>query len=211
MGHFSLYNSDNELLFTGVTRGDGLIRTVDGDVIGRRVDGNIILDSSIIPLESDDEADTPAQTRAQAQTIATTAPPSLCPEPLPDRPGFKSVRSIAYQEYISTLINPEHPIPPRLAVYFTNPNTGQSVAFDDCYHHTGDPTDAKGPGIARMVQNEKMAAFLSISYTKQAERQLVLPQVTVSTGMPMNRAPRTFSEEYFPALNSQTSTSLICR
>jgi hypothetical protein len=171
MGHFSLYNSDKELLFTGTAGGDGLIRTTDGDVIGRRINGSVILDSSIIP-ESEDETDSPAQSRAQTQAMATTAPPSLCPAPLPDRPGFKSVRSIAYQEYISTLINPEHPIPPGFAVYFTNPDTGKSVAFDDCYHDTGDPTDAKGPGIARMVQNEKMAGFLSLSYRKQAERQI---------------------------------------
>jgi hypothetical protein len=172
IGHFALYNSNNELLFAGTAGGDGLIRTTDGDVIGRRINGSVILDSTLIPTESEDEANTSGQTGAQTQAIATTAPPSLCPDPLPDRPGFKSLRSIAYQEYISTLINPEHPIPPGLAVYFTNPETGKSVAFDDCYHDTGDPTDAKGPGIARMVQNEKMAGFLSLSYRKQAERQI---------------------------------------
>ena len=172
MGHFSLYNSDNELLFTGVTHGDGLIRTVDGDVIGRRVDGSLVLDSNIFPDEADSEADNPAQSRAQAQAIATTSEPSLCPDPLPDRPGFKSVRSMLYQQYVSTIVNPEHPILPGLAVYFTNPITGKTVAFDDCYHDVGDPTEAKGPGIARMVQNEKMARFLSMSFTKQAERQV---------------------------------------
>lgn len=172
MGHFSLYNSNNDLLFAGTAGSDGLIRTIDGDVIGRRINGSVVLDSTIIPVESDDNTDAPAQSRAKTQAITTTAQPSLCPEPLPDRPGFKSVNSIAYQEYISTLINPEHPIPPGLAVYFTNPDTGKSVAFDDCYHDTGDPTDAKGPGIARMVQNEKMAGFLTLSYRKQAERQI---------------------------------------
>jgi hypothetical protein len=169
-GHFSLYNSDKELLFTGTAGGDGLIRTIDGDVIGRRVDGSVVLDSNVIPDESASEADSSAETQAQAATA--TSQPNLCPEPLPDRPGFKSTRSMLYQQYISTIVNPEHPMPFGLAVYFTDPITGKTVAFDDCYHDVGDPTEAKGPGIARMVQNEKMARFLGMSFTKQAERQV---------------------------------------
>jgi hypothetical protein len=149
-GHFSLYDDDHEVLFTGTAGGDGLIRTEDGDVIGRRIDGTVLIDSDIIP-EDETESESSTRSQAQARVVATTSQPSLCPVPLPDRPGFKSARSIAYQQYASILVNPEHPMPPGLAAYFSNPDTGQTVAFDDCYHETGDPTEAKGPGIAKMV------------------------------------------------------------
>ncbi len=108
-GHFSLYNADNELLFSGSAGGDGLIRTQDGDVIGRRVDGTVVLDSSIIP---DDETETESSVQSQAPADTTTSDPNLCPVPLPDRPGFKSSASQAYQSFISSIVNPEHPMPP---------------------------------------------------------------------------------------------------
>jgi hypothetical protein len=170
---FALYDDNNEVLFTGTASGDGLIRTEDGDVIGRRVDGTVLIDANIIP-DDETEAENSAQSRAQVQAraVATTSEPSLCPVPLPDRPGFKSTRSMAYQQYVNILVNPEHPLTPGLAVYFSNPETGKTVAFDDCYQTRGDPAEAKGPGIARMVQNAKMARFLAISFTKQAERQV---------------------------------------
>jgi hypothetical protein len=181
MGHFTLYNSDHELLFTGITNGDGVIRTQDGDAIGRRIDGTIVMDSTILPDETEaapvsqieaeglNEAQTEAQAKAEA--IAGTQP-QLCPDPLPDRPGYKSPLSMAYQQYVNTLVNPEHPLSPGLAVYFFNAETGRSVAFDDCYATNGIPVDAKGYGLARMIQNTKMAGFLGASFTKQAARQV---------------------------------------
>jgi hypothetical protein len=170
-GHFSLYNSEKELLFSGTAGGDGLIRTQDGDVIGRRIDSTVLIDAGIIPDE-ETEAESSVRSQAEAQAIAATSDPSLCPVPLPDRPGFKSAASMLYQQYISSIVNPEHPMPLGLAPYYINPVTGKAVALDDCYQTDGTPVDAKGPGIARMVQNVKMAGFLTVSYRKQADRQI---------------------------------------
>ncbi len=181
IGHFTLYDSDHALLFTGITNGDGVIRTEDGDAIGRRIGGTIVMDSTILPDEAEAIPDSQidaegvnearSQAQAKADAIAGTQP-QLCPDPLPDRPGYKSPLSMAYQQYVNTLVNPEHPLSPGLAVYFFNAETGRSVAFDDCYATNGIPVDAKGYGLERMIQNTKMAGFLGASFTKQASRQV---------------------------------------
>ncbi len=187
-GHFTLYTNDSNIddrqtLFTGVAGADGLIRTQEGDVVGRRVDGSVIVDmdrlGSVLAAQVDDAADeTGAIAIAQAQT--TTEDPKLCPDPEPDVPGNKSARSVAYQEFVSSFVNPEHPIPLGFAVYYFNPETGRYVALDDCDQSNGEPVEAKGYGFARMLQNPIVQKFLGMRFLSQANRQ-----VDASSGRPI--------------------------
>jgi hypothetical protein len=174
-GHFSLYTDDHQVLFTGVAGGDGLIRTEQGDVVGRRVDGSVIVNTDelgrVLAAQTDD-ADSETAAVAIAQAQAKTDDPKLCPDPEPDVPGNKSPRSIAYQQFINTFVNPEHPIPPGFSVYYFNPVGEKYVSLDDCDQDDGDPVEAKGYGFAKMLNNSIVEPFLAMRFLKQANNQV---------------------------------------
>jgi hypothetical protein len=117
-------------------------------------------------------------------TAETTAEPEVCPDPVPDRKGWKSDRAVAYQAYISTLTNPVAPLPPGLAVRFRNPLTSRWVYFDDCDRELqeGKTVEAKGPGYGKMYDknNAKLNAGLDAYMTNQARRQ-----ISAAGGRPM--------------------------
>ena len=79
-----------------------------------------------------------------------------------------------YQSYINTLVNPEAPLEPGLAVRLLNPVTGRYVTYDDCYRTTGEMVEAKGPGYGDMYRrnNAKLTAGLDAYMLRQASRQI---------------------------------------
>jgi hypothetical protein len=205
-GRFSLSTDDDGVVFEGRAGADGLIRTDSGDIIGRRLGDTVVIDSSILPLEEvDGDAESRTNTAAIAATSADKVDPNLCPDPEPDVGGYKSPRSMAYQQYINLLVNPVHPISPGLAVYYFNPVTGRYVSIDDCDQQSGDPAEAKGPGIARMIKNQKMQGFLTPRFRNQANRQL-----DATGGRPITwYADEPETTEYFRKIFSEPRYSRI--
>ena len=204
--HFSLSTDNEGVLFQGRAGSDGLIRTDNGDVIGRRLEDTVVIDSNILPSEQvQDDTKSRANASAVAAATAEKVDPNLCPDPEPDVGGFKSPRSLAYQQYINLLVNPEHPISPGLAINYFNPVTNKYVSIDDCDQQSGNPVEAKGPGIANMVKNKKMQGFLTPKFRKQADRQL-----DATGGRPLTwYADEPEAAEYFRSIFSEPRYSRI--
>ncbi|HEX7968829.1 MAG TPA: Tox-REase-5 domain-containing protein, partial [Stellaceae bacterium] len=138
-----LYRQDNDgrsLVFEGRPDADGIIRDDAGHAIGRKLDGSVvIIDPDTLPGSGSDRGG---------------AGPKLCPDPGDDRPGGKKDKDIAYQAYVSSLVNPEEPLEPGLAVKLFNPITGNDVYFDDCRRSDGTMIEAKGTGYLEMLEKE---------------------------------------------------------
>ena len=170
-----LSDSSGSPIFSGAIDEDGFVRDPDGVKVGREIDGSVIIDDDILPSAVETVSDTAARgAQARAVAAADTAEPQVCPEPTPDRNGWKSLRSIAYQNYINILVNPEAPLEPGLAVRLINPATGRYVTFDDCYRMIGTMVEAKGPGYGDMFRknNAKLTAGLDAYLLRQAARQV---------------------------------------
>jgi hypothetical protein len=174
---------DGAPIFGGSTDWEGLVRDPEGNVVGRRVPGSVILDSDALDdvLETNDssEANADAQvgSTAGAQAIAQSQP-KLCPDPGPDRPGFKSPRSIAYQLFINEFVNPEMPTPPGLAYNLWDPVENKFVSIDDCFQDSGAMAEAKGAGYATMLAkgNAKLTAGIDARLLRQATKQVQAAQ-----------------------------------
>ncbi|HEX4505616.1 MAG TPA: hypothetical protein VH722_07780 [Alphaproteobacteria bacterium] len=182
-GYVSFSEHDGEPLFSGSIDSDGFVRDPDGNKVGRQLDGCVIVDDGVLPSQAEIAgSDATAGARSTAITGADTAQPELCPDPVPDRPGWKSARSVLYQGYINTLVNPEAPLEPGLAVRLLNPETGRYVTYDDCYRSTGEMVEAKGPGYGDMYRrnNAKLTAGLDAYMLRQASRQ-----ISASEGRPL--------------------------
>ena len=157
-GRLRLYRQDGDnriLAFEGHPDVDGIIRDKDGRAIGRRVDGSVvILDPDGLQGSKDEE-------------------PKLCPAPTKDRQGPKE-KDIEYQHYVSTLVNPDAPLPRGLAVKLYNPVTGKDVYFDDCRLTDATMIDAKGTGYLDMLNKESKYPWAGVEegMLDQAERQL---------------------------------------
>jgi hypothetical protein len=169
-GSIVLSGAGGSPIFSGIVDQDNFIRDPGGVEVGRRLDGVIIMDTAILP---DANEDTQATVNAQARAEEDSEP-QLCPDPTPDRKGWKSDRAIAYQNYINTLVNPDDPLLPGLAVRLLNPVTGRFVTFDDCYRQFGGMVEAKGPGYGAMLDknNAKLTAGIDAYLLKQAQRQI---------------------------------------
>jgi hypothetical protein len=136
------------LLDTGHIGVDGLFYDPNGVVIGRTLSNGAIVDPDTLPgYRSQFVTATGADARSQA-VADTAAPPKLCPDPGPDRPG--APLDNPYQRYIGELINGEA-LPPGLAVNLWNPLSGKLVHFDDCQLSTGTMIEAKGTGYAAIL------------------------------------------------------------
>lgn len=155
-GVLTLSRSDNgSVLFSGRYGADGIFRDNNGNAFGRVVDGAVVLDPDALPGYA--SSTQPAQSRAsaQAQTDTDRNEPKLCPDPGPDRPGSgRSADAVAYQAYVSTLVNPDLPTPPGMAIALYSSSRGNDVYFDDCRHTDGVMIEAKGPGFLRMLLKE---------------------------------------------------------
>ena len=182
-GYVTLSSRDGSPVFSGSVGADGFIRDPDGVKVGRELNGSVIIDDDILPQASQIVAgDAASATRTVANAVSDTQDPEICPDPTPDRKGWKSERSVLYQNYINTLVNPEAPLAPGLAVRLLNPATGRYVTFDDCYRTIGKMVEAKGPGYGTMLakNNAKLTAGLDAYLLKQAARQ-----ISASQGRPL--------------------------
>lgn len=149
-------SDDGSVLFSGRYGADGLFRDNNGNAFGRVVDGAVVLDPDALPgYASSSQPATQSGAGAQAQTDTDRDEPKLCPDPGPDRPGSgRSADAVAYQAYVSTLVNPDLPTPPGMAVALYSSSRGNDVYFDDCRHTDGVMIEAKGPGFLRMLLKE---------------------------------------------------------
>jgi hypothetical protein len=153
-------------------------RDAGGRVIGRLLPGGaVIVDPDRLPgYRAQSGAAAGPRAGAQAGTEADTEP-KLCPDPSFDHPGARS-KDIAYQHYVSTLIN-GRPLPPGLAVSLWNPISGKYVHFDDCRLSDGTMIDAKGTGyLAQLNHGAKTYPWLGIQekMLKQARAQVQAAQ-----------------------------------
>jgi hypothetical protein len=94
--------------------------------------------------------------------------PNVCPEPGPDVPHGDKERARLYQAQISKLIYPQRPLPPGLAV------TLNGVVFDECRESDGTMIEAKGPGLAQVLENDNafVAQGVRAKLVDQATRQV---------------------------------------
>jgi len=134
-GTLTLYrfdeNRQRQILAEGKPDEDGIFHDDVGRPIGRKLDGSIVVDPD-------------ALTRGQLPAKGGDDEPQLCPAPVPDRPGAGNNKDAAtYQAYVSTLINPEAPLPPGLAARLWDPTKEDWVYFDDCRRSDGTMIDAK--------------------------------------------------------------------
>ncbi len=172
-GYVILSQADGAPIFSGAADRDGAIRDPGGVIVGHQIDGGIAMDADILPATSS-ETETGVNAGVKAVAVEETSDPQLCPDPTPDRPGGKSARSVLYQSYINTLVNPTNPLPPGLAVRLINPATRRWVTFDDCYQNFGTMVEAKGQGYGEMYgkNNARLSAGIDAYLLKQAGRQV---------------------------------------
>lgn len=163
-GTLELYRFDEQherqIIVAGRADAEGVFRDDDGHALGRRLDGSIIVDPDALP-------------QSDAQNDKDDNEPKLSPAPTQDRAGPKE-KDIAYQAYISSLINPEAPLPPGFAVKLLNPVTGKDVYFDDCRRSDGTMVDAKGTGYLDMLRKSTVFPWQGVEdkMLAQAKKQL---------------------------------------
>ncbi|MGH6794339.1 MAG: hypothetical protein ACREDH_03875, partial [Methylocella sp.] len=167
---------DGEVAAVAQRGQDGIFYEVEtGTPIAREVGGSIVFDvatlaSAMPPHETSQASDRAGDAAAQAE--AEEESPKLCPDPGPDVPHGASDRAKLYQAQISALNNPQRPLPPGVAVSLTNPVTGEPVVFDDCRESDGTMIEAKGPGLAYLLQYPSIAANVVNDWVKQTGDQL---------------------------------------
>ncbi|HUK08316.1 MAG TPA: Tox-REase-5 domain-containing protein [Stellaceae bacterium] len=158
-GRLTLYRVDEDgnrtKIYEGYPGADHYYRDEQGNVVAQDlgIENGFVADPTAITAlamrgprrrrdqdaEEDSDADSDAQAAARARSIAKDEP-QLCPDPGPDRPGYKSPRAMEYQMRVTGL-------PPGLGVLFND------VMFDGCREIDGTLLEAKGPGYARAMDD----------------------------------------------------------
>lgn len=136
---------------------DGLLRTQQGQVIGR------ILPNSYVAI--DRNAVLPKGTGNDDNL-------NFCPSPKPDKIHEKGLE---FEDHMKRLINPENPTPRGFAILMPNPfDNGVLVHIDDCQHRTGILFEYKGTTYAEMIHkgNESLADGVLGKLHGQAIRQI---------------------------------------
>ncbi len=150
---------------------DGILRDKDGHPLARWLDGKLLIDAAAI-VDAVRKIITESGRKPEEYVDSDQDEPKLCPNPGPDVEGGTSARAIAYENYVSTNVNPESPLirtrDNRIGVNLMNPVTGRWVSYDDCIRKTGTMVDAKGPGYAKPLYN-----YLHNGYGKGVVRKLV--------------------------------------
>ena len=151
-GVLFLWHNGNTL-FSGYYGADGIFRDGQGKPLGRAIatDGIIIDTDALKAIHAKSLSD--KGTRADAQPLTQTDvdkdDQKICPAPGPDTPGGRKLRGLAYEGYIHSLVNKEHPLAVGLAVNLNGLN------FDDCYREDpekgGTMVEAKGEGYLDML------------------------------------------------------------
>ena len=164
----------SETVFDGRYGKDGVFRDDQGTAIGRFLDDSVALDADAVRgYEARHRSDAQAPPGAIAQSTARTrSDPKMCPDPGPDKSGFKSPGAIAYQMYVGQELNGA-PLPPGFGIKTIRPN-GLPVYFDDCQRSTGALIEAKGLGYSDALNSGKLFPWLGmqIKMITQAKRQL---------------------------------------
>ena len=131
----TLPSGDEIVLFHGRPDADGVFRQADGSVVGVVGADGVVLNAAWIGGEK-----ARRQARAQSRAVANDDI-KLCPDRVPDRPGYKSLASTQYQTQITGL-------PPGLAVLFNG------VVFDGCRTTDGVLLEAKGPRYKQFINRD---------------------------------------------------------
>ncbi len=173
-------DGSKEVIFSGRQIADNVFRDSEGNVIGRDLGGSLIVDPDTISgYRSNATDDTSSQSGAGARSDAAVdrSEPKLCPDPGPDRPGRKTEKDIAYEQYVGMLVNGE-PLPYGLAVRLRNPVDGEFVYYDNCNLKIGTMIDAKGTGYVNLRQKKSPIPWLGAEakMLRQSKRQLEAAQ-----------------------------------
>jgi hypothetical protein len=164
----------SETVFDGRYGKDLVFRDKDGTAIGRFLGDSVALDSDAVRgYEARRRSDAQAPPGAIAQSNARTrSDPKVCPDPGPDKSGYKSPGAIAHQMYVGQELNGA-PLPPGFGIKTIRPN-GLPVYFDDCQQSTGVLIEAKGLGYSDALNSGKLFPWLGmqIKMISQAKRQL---------------------------------------
>jgi hypothetical protein len=163
-----------DIVFSGHHDIDGIFRDDQGNAIGRYLGDSVALDADAVRgYEARQRSDAQAPPGAVAQTdTATRSGPKVCPDPGPDKSGFKSPGAIAYQMYVGQQVNGQ-PLPPGIGIKMMRPD-GRPVYFDDCQEATGTLIEAKGLGYSDALNSGKLFPWLGmyLRMMSQAKRQL---------------------------------------
>jgi hypothetical protein len=151
--------------FTAKPGPDGVFRDEEGRAFARQLDGELImLDPNSLP-------------GASTGSSARENQPQLCPDPGDDKKGPRE-KDIAYQGYVSSLVNPQSPLAPGLGVQLWNPVSGKEVYFDECRQSDGVMIEAKGTGYLEMLLKPSYYPWMGAQndMLDQAKRQLQAAQ-----------------------------------
>ena len=151
--HFTYDNGNGQPRTFSAQLQDDVFRDEKGRVVGRALpDGTVVIDTSAISpdLADDDE-------------------PKLCPDPSQDRGG--SERGRDYEDYVKKQVNPQNPTPRGMGYALLNPNSGNSVVFDDCQHATGMMVEAKDH-YASLLSFDQGRKSVSAQWLDQSARQI---------------------------------------
>ncbi len=159
--------------FSGRADADGVFRDGQGRAYARRLaDGTIIIDPDTLP-------------GAKTDTATGDVQPKLCPDPGPDRRPLldengnldesKIDRAARYQAYVSSIVNPQNPLPIGLAVELPSPLGDDPISFDECRQSDGTMIEAKGPGYLDMLLSPYKFPWTNVENEMvwQARRQLM--------------------------------------
>jgi len=157
------------LVFSGTPDQDGFYRDRDGTIVGRAVGNSFMLDNDGVAAMNTVQSDSSAA--SAVTTNDASDQPRLCPDPLPDVPGNKSDRSVAYQTQISGL-------PPGLAIFYNG------IMFDGCRTTDGTLLEAKGPGIAQHISDGgEWKPYIIDSGKADLDKQLIRQSIAAGDRM----------------------------
>jgi hypothetical protein len=182
-GVLNLTDTDNSggtrLLLQATKGADGVIRDARGIPVARVLKGSILLDPDLAAEAIEEEAETAGGLSGMPGGPPNIGnppnEPRLCPLPERDRAGYRSQRSIDWENKVSDKANPDNPLFRTRynlwGVMLVNENTGERVYFDDCRRSDGTMIESKGYGYAELltgpIQTRVMARLL-----RQAARQI---------------------------------------
>jgi len=142
----------------------GMFRDSRGEVVGRALDGQVVVDAAAVRKElpkPDDEDEEP----------------KLCPAPDKDKAGRTSAKGDKdkdYEDYVKSMVNPENPTPRGFGVQLPDlTRGGVPVFYDDCQRRSGILIEAKGTGYAEpLLRSDFMKEMFERDWLSQATRQI---------------------------------------
>ncbi|HVJ52168.1 MAG TPA: hypothetical protein VM689_06890 [Aliidongia sp.] len=165
---------------------DGVFRDSRNRPVARGLTDSVLIDPDAVAAAAQPQEEPPSGAKPMAVVRTDEDEPKLCPDPGPDQGGRKTELSNAYENYISSIVNPENPlvrtIRNPLSVRMFNPVEQKMVNFDDCQHRTGILVEAKGPAFAKLMQD--IEKFPGLGVVKKFHTQ-VTNQINASAGRPI--------------------------